>query len=50
MTICARCDKPIKGEPERIAGGSATGASEVEVHPGYCKPAPRQTYPAGRGR
>jgi hypothetical protein len=34
--ICARCDKPIEGEPETILADSATGAAEVKVHPWPC--------------
>lgn len=50
MNLCARCGKPIKGEPKKVAADSATGAAEVLIHPEYCKATPRQTYPAGNGR
>ncbi|MFI1324535.1 hypothetical protein ACH4TI_15000 [Streptomyces rochei] len=49
MTICARCDEPIEGEPERVMTDAATGAGEVLIHPGYCKvSSTRQTYPVER--
>jgi hypothetical protein len=44
--ICARCDKPIEGEPERIEVDTGTGpGGDVYVCPVYCRPAPRQTSP-----
>jgi hypothetical protein len=51
--ICARCDKPIESHEEAlpvvIPGASGAGAT-IYVHKWLCPKAPRQTYPAGRGR
>ena len=49
--VCVRCDKPIEGEPKAIDVDRPTGAGgTVYVCPVLCRPAPRQTAPAGRGR
>lgn len=47
--ICARCDKPIKGEPKKIDIDAATGpGGTVYVCPTLCRPTPRQTAPVRR--
>lgn len=47
--ICARCDRPIEGEPEPVANMSPSGpGSTVYVHKEWCKPVPRQTGPVRR--
>jgi hypothetical protein len=49
--ICARCDKPIKGQPRPVEKFSASGAGgTVYVCPVPCQPAPRQTAPTRRVR
>lgn len=46
MTICARCDKPIEGEPDEFDHTSPTGAGiTIKVCRGLCRKAPQQTYP-----
>lgn len=44
MTICARCDEPILGEPQKVIADSATGAAEVYVHASDCRSVKHQTY------
>lgn len=47
--ICARCDKPIEGEPKKIDIDRPTGpGGTVYVCPTLCPRAPRQTAPVRR--
>lgn len=49
MPLCARCDKPIEGEPyiyDHIS--PSAGGSTVYLCPGSCDPVPHQTSPTRR--
>ncbi|MFB7576969.1 hypothetical protein [Streptomyces sp. NPDC056165] len=49
--ICDRCDKPIEGKVEELNQDGQSGPGQTAyVHPGWCRRAPRQTAPSGRGR
>lgn len=47
--MCARCDKPIDGQPKPVTIDSGTGASStVYICRTPCRRAPQQTAPTRR--